>query len=292
MTIRALVADLARIRREARRHVARPPYSGLVVEVGGGQAPHPRADVVVEKYVADDFERERGARLSFAKPLVVGDGHALPLASGSAAYAIAAHVLEHATDPVTFAAELARVARAGFVQVPSREAELAYGWPFHPWLIDRDGDKLLFRARGGLEAPIGEVVHRLHAESPLFALAFQANRSIWHHSVEWVGDLEVEVSGSALAAATATFDLEATAAALEAADVVPLPRAVVAALACPACRGPVVLRTDEAVCRMCAASYVVIGGVPILVTAPGEALRPATAERTAAPSVPGALRVA
>src|SRR5690554_3779407 len=115
----ALLSDAVRevrsLARERRRHRAHPPATGLVVEVGSGDAPHPRSDVVVEKYVADDFERT--THVSFAKPLIVGDGHALPLADGCAAYVIASHVLEHATDPERFAAELSRVGEAGFVQM-------------------------------------------------------------------------------------------------------------------------------------------------------------------------------
>ena len=113
------------------------------------------------------------------------------------------------------------------------------------------------------------MLHRLHATSPLFALAFRANRSTWHHSVEWKGALDVEVVGTARAEATASFDLDATVAALEATDVPPLPPAVVAALACPGCRGPVALGRETASCRDCEAEYLVVRGVPILIPPPG-----------------------
>ena len=86
----------------------------------------------MDKYVVDSFERPLGLAKSFSKPLVVGDGHQLPFKDQSFAYVIALHVLEHATDPAQFTAEMARVAPAGFVQVPSRESELAFGWPTIP----------------------------------------------------------------------------------------------------------------------------------------------------------------
>ena len=130
--LRSAIREVRRARQEARLHEPRPPHAGLVLEVGSGQSPHPRADVLVDKYVADNFERPHEIGIDFARPFVVADGQQLPFADGSFSYSIALHVLEHATDPLRFAAELSRVASAGFVQVPSSVAELTFGWPYHP----------------------------------------------------------------------------------------------------------------------------------------------------------------
>ena len=263
-TLVAAAREVVQLNRTARAHRPRPPRRGLVVEVGGGQSPHPRADLVVEKYVADDFERPGGRRFSFAKPLVVGDGHRLPLATQSIAYTVASHVLEHATDPVRFAAELARVGAGGFVQVPSRESELTYGWPFHPWLIDLEDGVLVFTPRRpGDVAPAGNVHHELYASTALARLAFELRRSTWHHSIEWRGDLAVRVEGRSEAERSASFDLDATIAALESAEVPPLPAHVRAALACPACCSGIEFGSS-AVCFGCRREYPVAGGVPIL----------------------------
>lgn len=120
VSVRAVVRDYLAVTRshaDAVRgtslHSPAPPDTGLVLEVGGGQAPHPRSDVVVEKYVVDDFERPAGALLDLSKPMIVADGERLSFADGSFVYSIASHVLEHATDPVVFAGELRRVSRAG-----------------------------------------------------------------------------------------------------------------------------------------------------------------------------------
>jgi hypothetical protein len=265
----AALRELRRARREAALHEPRPPVEGLVLEIGAGQAPHPRADVVVDKYVSDDFERPGGAVLDFSKPLVVADAHTLPFADDSFSYVLAIHVLEHATDPARFAAELARVAPAGFVQVPSSLAELTFGWPFHPWLIDRDGSGLVFRPRDGLRAPRGEFFHDSFAESPLLRNWWAANRSRFHHSLEWRGRLPVHVEGVSTADETARFDLERTVARLEELDrrdgLAPLPPEVRGRLRCPACRGDLEREAGEASCSGCGRSYPVVGSVPILV---------------------------
>src|SRR6476660_9288010 len=102
-----LVREVGLLLRERRHHRPAPPATGLVLDVGAGDAPFPRADIVVDKYVVDDFER--GGDLAFSKPVIVADAEALPFADHAFAYVIAAHVLEHAIDPVRMAGEFSRV---------------------------------------------------------------------------------------------------------------------------------------------------------------------------------------
>lgn len=269
-SLRSLGADIRDARAQAARHRPRPPGTGLVVEVGGGQRPSARADVVVDKYVEDDFERAGGAPLDTSRPLVVADGEALPFDDGSAAYVIAMHVLEHATDPVRFAAELSRVGQAGFVQVPSRAAELTVGWPFHPWLIDREGAALVFEPKGDRQPPVGDLFHAEFERSATMRLWWASRLSLWLHSIEWKGSLQVAVAGSSKAEQTASFDAERTVAALArlgARDGVRGPVAAVReALRCPACGGGLAWAAQEAGCMACGARYPVVATVPLLLT--------------------------
>jgi uncharacterized protein YbaR (Trm112 family) len=265
-TILSAFREAAQIPREARRHRPTTPAEGLVVEIGGGQSPHPRTDLVIDRYVVDDFERE-GA-ISLTKPLVVGDGHRLPLGDGAADYVLTLHVLEHATDPALFASEMSRVARAGFAQVPSREAELTYGWPFHPWLIDKTGEVLVFEPKGTLRAHLSQFFHADFEKSTLHRIWWSAHRSRWLHSVEWEGRLDVQVTGTSSADATAHFDLTATVKALEQFEskglLTPLSDDLRVALACPACRAQLDFDERHAECAGCQRQYPVAGGVPIL----------------------------
>jgi SAM-dependent methyltransferase len=262
----AAVSELARIPAENARHKPKPPAEGLVLDVGGGQAAHPRADVVVDKYVVDDFER--AGALELTKPLVVADGHRLPFANASFDYVIAMHVLEHATDPVRFAAELSRVAKAGFVQLPSAESELTFGWPFHPWLIDLDGDTLVFKPKGERRAPFGEFFHESYLRSALMRLWFASERSRWHHSVEWQGEIHVRVEGESAAEQTAALDVERTLMALsqlaDSGRLVPLTPALRAVLRCPDCGEALEASSDEFACSECGRRYPVVGDVPVL----------------------------
>jgi uncharacterized protein YbaR (Trm112 family) len=259
---RELGRSLISLRRNTVRHAPSPPAEGLVLDVGSGQQANQRADLVVDKYVADDFER--GSPLDLSKPLVVADGQALPFTDGAFSYVIASHVLEHATDPVLFAGELSRVGSAGFVQVPSREAELTFGWPFHPWLIDRRADVLVFHPRGDLEAPLGELFHRAFAESTLFSLWFGAHRDVWHHTLHWDGSIPVAVEGSSHAPETATLDVEHTLEVLRRMPAHGPAGALADVLRCPADRGPLEADADRMTCTDCGRTYPVAGTVPVL----------------------------
>jgi hypothetical protein len=262
------VRELARIPGENARHRPAPPVDGLVLDVGGGQSPHPRADVVVDKYVVDDFERAGSRSLDLSKPLVVADGHRLPFADGTFVYAIAMHVVEHATDPVQFNAELARVSAAGFVQVPTLESELTFGWPYHPWTIARDGETLVFTPKDERRPPLGTLFHESFSKSMLFRLWWSAYRSQWHHSLEWRGELNVRVQGASEAEQTAALNVERTIAALhvlrERGALHPLSSAVEAALRCPVCHAELARAGDRLSCTGCARAYPLVGATPVL----------------------------
>jgi uncharacterized protein YbaR (Trm112 family) len=264
--VRTALREVTRARAKAREHTPSPPERGLVLEIGPGQAPHHRADVVVDKYVTDNFERQ-GA-LDLSKPLIVADGQRLPFADRAFSYSLALHVLEHATDPSTFAGELSRVAPAGFVQVPTRISELTFGWPYHPWLIDREGDTLVFRARDGQRAPVGEIFHQAYHDSALLRNWWAANRELLHHSVEWRDELSVRVEGASEAEQTAELDVERTLSALTELDrrgaLKPQPEGLGELLRCPWCRASLALRPDAAACSECGRSYPVVGHVPVL----------------------------
>jgi len=271
--LRSLAVELTRVPRERRLALPDPPASGLVIDLGGGHDPFPRSDAVVDKYVADDFER--GGPVLRDRPLIVADGEALPFRDRSVAYLIAAHVLEHATDPQRFAAEMSRVASAGFVQVPSSVAERVFSWPFHPWLVEREGDTLVFVPKPEADRANWEGLHDLYDTSPLFRLAFFAHRSMFHHSLHWRDRVDVQMRGASRAQQTAQFHLERTLDTLRRSPAPPLTDELRAALRCPLCPGALSERSDAFECGGCGRRYPVEGNVPLLIREASEALTPA-----------------
>jgi uncharacterized protein YbaR (Trm112 family) len=255
----------------AERRVARPhpPRHGLVVDLGAGQSAFPRADAVVDKYVADDFER--GYPIERAKPLIVADGQSLPFKDKSLAYLIASHVLEHATDPERFAAEISRVASAGFVQLPSSLAEHAFGWSFHPWLVDREGDTLVFSPKPTGDRSVVGPMHDLYAASSLMRLLFVARRSTFHHSLHWKGGMHVMVNAPSSAEKTAELDIERTMAAIRRNPPPALPRTLRQVVCCPICHGELGDRRAILECLSCGREFPLVETVPLLLKEATEA---------------------
>ncbi|HEY8000847.1 MAG TPA: methyltransferase domain-containing protein [Solirubrobacterales bacterium] len=124
----------------------------VVLDLGGWAAPFERADWVVDLlpyetrglYGSSNPERERfDATTWIVRDLC--DREPLPFADDEIDFAICSHTLEDLRDPVWVCAELARVAKAGYVEVPSRLEEQSYGvhgpwvgWSHHHWLVDVD----------------------------------------------------------------------------------------------------------------------------------------------------------
>jgi hypothetical protein len=142
----------------ADRIVASLSDSDLVLDVGGWGKPFPRADWVIDlkpyegrgTYGEDGGGPERfSAETWVARDIC--DREPWPFEDGHFDFAICSHTLEDVRDPVWVCAELNRVARAGYVEVPSRLEEQAWGvagnwvgWSHHHWLVDVAENELTF----------------------------------------------------------------------------------------------------------------------------------------------------
>jgi len=114
---------------QATRHILDTvPRDAAVLQVGGGDR-FRRATAVL-----DETERDVCAREPW------------PYRDGQFAFAVCT-ALPRLRDPVGVCAELARVARAGYVEVPTVEAELAGG--DQRWLCDVVDGWLVFTAKPG-----------------------------------------------------------------------------------------------------------------------------------------------
>jgi len=119
----------------------------LVVDLGSGQSPHPRANVLCDKYIGDNIERANHADVRVDRPLVVADATHTPFVTHSFDFAFCAQLLEHMADPAALLQELQRIARAGYIETPSKVYEKLYGWNFHRWFVSLEGDRLVLQAK-------------------------------------------------------------------------------------------------------------------------------------------------
>ena len=103
------------------RLAAQLPPDALVLEVGSGGNPYPRANVLLDAY---EHTRERHwAPLVADRPTVLGFVENLPFKDKSFDFVIASHVLEHSADPASFLSELQRVGKAGYIETPDAYME-------------------------------------------------------------------------------------------------------------------------------------------------------------------------
>lgn len=90
----------------------------LVLDVGSGHNPHPRADLCLDAYTGSTEHRSR-IPLKISGQFVIADAQNLPFKDKSIDFIIASHIAEHLPDPVQFCKEISRAGQAGYIETPS-----------------------------------------------------------------------------------------------------------------------------------------------------------------------------
>ncbi|HEY7626642.1 MAG TPA: class I SAM-dependent methyltransferase [Ilumatobacteraceae bacterium] len=140
----------AQLRSFYRRRISVPvDRHALVLDVGSGDKPHWRADVLLDRFVDDNHSAQRSgrARARVDRPLFDADAESMPFADRVFDYAICSHVLEHVHHPDRVISELTRVAKAGYIEVPEAASAKIVDFPTHLWWVTRQDDVLVFTAK-------------------------------------------------------------------------------------------------------------------------------------------------
>ena len=133
--------------------------SATVLDVGGWARPLARADWVLDLMPYEsrgmlghdgDPSGERFTRETWVVRDLC-DREPWPFEDGRFDFVVCSHTLEDLRDPVWVCSELQRVARAGYIEVPSRLEEQSWnvqgpwvGWGHHHWLIDVEDRAITF----------------------------------------------------------------------------------------------------------------------------------------------------
>jgi len=129
--------QLAIASRRLQCHVSR---QALVLDIGSGDSPFPRSDVLLDISLED---YERGGRLFRDRPLVIGLAERMPFKDRAFDYSIACHVLEHSAHPDLFLKELQRVSGAGYIETPNELLELLDPVRCHRLLVSQKEEGLV-----------------------------------------------------------------------------------------------------------------------------------------------------
>jgi hypothetical protein len=174
--------------------------SDRVLEIGSGNRPRKRSNVLCDRYPWDNTERSSGDQIVLdGRPFVVADAAALPFKDNSFDYVITSHILEHVDDPLRVAAELQRVAHAGYIETPSELSERLFGWSFHKWMIHCEGNVLVFRPRF-TDSIFGDYFHALHAGDRMFGEIMDTHADDFFVRYEWRTSIPIRVERSHSAA--------------------------------------------------------------------------------------------
>lgn len=166
----------------------------LVLEIGSGDNPKLRSDVLCDKIPEDDTQR--GGAIVLDRPFIAADGQYLPFADKSFDYIICCHVLEHAEDPALFLSELMRVGHRGYMETPTEIGEKLYDWPYHRWFVNLDSSGKLILKPKTKKGEFGKLFSYLFSQDPAYARFHAQNHRLFLVQYEWSEKIDYEIVDS------------------------------------------------------------------------------------------------
>jgi SAM-dependent methyltransferase len=165
-----------------------------VLDIGGWARPFNRADYVLDAepwetrgYYGRSRQAQGGDTERFTKDTWIQrdicDHAPYPFPDKFFDYVICSHTLEDVRDPLWVCAEIMRVGRRGYIEMPSRLAETCrgvepglVGWSHHRWLVEIAGTHIRFVMK----------YHRIHSHWRLSIPASVLARLPDEQQVQWM----------------------------------------------------------------------------------------------------------
>jgi len=165
--------------------------SDLVLDVGSGNYPHPRANVICDKCIDNDTERggeylpkiETQIRFLKNRIFIVAEAESLPFKDKIFDYTICSHVIEHSEYPDLVLKELVRVSSRGYIETPSIISEILFGWDYHKWYIILERNTLMFK-RKKVSNDLGGLLS-IFLRNPYFKLFYMQNKDLFNIRYHW-----------------------------------------------------------------------------------------------------------
>lgn len=163
-----------------------------VLEIGSGDNPHPRSDILCDRYVHNNSQRAGEFPIVIDRPFIVADGYHLPFKTKSFDYVICSHILEHLEDPKSFLKEVVRVGESGYIEVPSALSERLFGWDFHLWYCAVERGVLVLRKKThGVRW--GNFFHKLIQREIWFRRFFEENENRFYVRYKWRKNIPIRI---------------------------------------------------------------------------------------------------
>lgn len=176
-------------------------WDGLVLDIGSGEKPHWRADVLCDFYPDEEFsvQRSGGGHAHVTKPMVIGNVEKLPFKDNAFDFVIASHLLEHIPDVEKACQELIRVAKAGYIEVPSEGQAKIHDLDSHLWYCKKKGKKLVFTAKDKrvFDEEVYKFADELIKRKVWYPKVIHPNFDLVGISIWWEDHFDFEVNGQA-----------------------------------------------------------------------------------------------
>lgn len=164
--------------------------SGLVLDVGSGNNPHPAADVLTEKYIDTSHRFEA---LVVDRPLVLADACKLPFRDKAFDFVMAYHVLEHMHEPGAFLREIERVGKSGYIEAPNALYERLCPYPMHILeVLQDDGQLIIHKKRAPVSDEFLAMAGVQRTDTKLHKFFFE-NPELFHVQYYWEDSIRYKV---------------------------------------------------------------------------------------------------
>ncbi len=166
-----------------------------VLEVGGGHNPHPRSNVVCDKFIDTNYHRSGDIKVRKNQRFLQADGENLPFKDKEFDYVICNQVLEHVDNPAKFLDEQMRVAKRGYLEAPSLFGEYLFPKESHRWLILEINKKIVMVDKKDVfrtaKFDISDVfLHHLQGISISYKMLRRSYPELFNIAIEWNDSFE------------------------------------------------------------------------------------------------------
>ncbi len=173
--------------------------SDRVLEIGGGHNPHPRSNVVVDKFPDLNYHRSGDMKLLKNQQFIPADGEDLPFKDKEFDYVICCQVLEHVDDPAKFLKEQFRVAKRGYIETPSLFGEHLFPRESHKWILHEHKDILYLVDKATVNFKVGyDLGELIQLYLPTHSIGFKimerTHPNLVTIRIEWQDDFPFVVS--------------------------------------------------------------------------------------------------
>jgi uncharacterized protein YbaR (Trm112 family) len=121
----------------------------IVLDIGSGDKPHWRADLLLENFPdkVSALQRSSGGAATITAPMIIGDVQQLPFKDKSIDFVIASHLLEHIPNLKAACQEIQRIGKAGYIELPYEGMAKILDLDSHLWWCKKKDNQLIFTAK-------------------------------------------------------------------------------------------------------------------------------------------------